>query len=278
MRREALIAAMLVCAILIPRSVLGKPATPPNYIYAEDGTYYYAAAITQRQRAAGVVAGDAVGYRFYGKNVSGEYVLASVSGGGQITGLVYCKNPCRVIRTSGGARFVNNGRLLVGSAFADAIRGKLINTNPELVRPRIKPVSIPSRPPYQGTVSAAGITKAPTGILIRATPNAPVYATADGVVEVAGPMQGYGNAVRIDHGAQIETVYGNLGKVIVTPASSVTKGQIIGYLGDELAGGRPELFYEVRITNKPVNPIPYLNSNDEEFKRFFQEWKDQDGR
>lgn len=254
-----------------------KPKPKPNYIYAENGTYYYEAAISRQQREAGYVAGDAVGYRYYGINASGEYVLARVVGNGAVTEFIYCKKPCRVIRTSSGNRFVNNSRLLVSSAFADAFRGRLRNTNPDLPKPRPKSaVSIPSRSPFDVSGTAAGIIKTANGIAIRSAANSPVYATADGLVEFVGQLAGYGGAIRLGHGGEIQTLYGNLGRMTVSPKATVTKGQVIGFVGAPTNGGNAELLYEIRVAGNAVDPMPYIGKDDAEWRALFQTWQSLD--
>jgi len=264
---------MALAVLTISGGTSGKTTVKPNFIYAENGTYFYAAALTRQQKEAGVIAGDALGYRYYGKNAAGEYVLVSVSGSGQVTGFFYCKNPCRVIRTSDGERFVNNIRLLVGSAFADAIRGMLRNTNPELLRSQIKPVSIPSRPPFEPGNKGLDLTRTASGVKIRIEEGAPVHATANGIVEFAGRIEGYGHAVRLGHGAGLQTFYGNLERISVSANANISKGQVIGFVASALNGAAPMLIYEVRIQNQPVDPRPYMVKDDAEFRRLFQAWQ-----
>ncbi len=172
----------------LPNGAVAKPAPKPNYIYTENGIYYYEAGISPQQREAGQVAGDAVGYRYYGTNANGEHVLARVWSNGAVAEFVYCKNPCRVIRTSGGERLVNNSRLLVNSVFVDAFRGRLRNTNPETQQRRAQTnVNIPARSPSD---LGEGVTRTVKGIAIRSASGAPVYATADGIVNFAGQLDG----------------------------------------------------------------------------------------
>lgn len=239
--------------------IYAKPASKPNFIYAENGVYYYEAAVSRNQSDAGQGAGDAVGYRYYGTNSQGEHILANVRSNGSVIQYVYCKNPCRVVRTSGGDRFVNNSRLVVYSAFSDAFRGRLRNTNPETISAK---VNIPSVPPVNRTFSADGIAKAGDSVSIRAAVGAPVYATADGVVEFAGEMAGNGNVVRIDHGRGIKTLYGRLNGKIVLPGTRVKRGQLIGIVAAPTTGNLPALLYGVIIDGKAVDPMPFLQPSD----------------
>lgn len=97
-----------------------------------------------------------------------------------------------------------------------------------------------------------------TGIDISAPTGTPVRATGDGVVEMAGLESGYGRQVVIDHGHGVKTTYGHLSAIGVLAGQSVTRGQIVGYVGRSGRATGPNLHYEVRINNVPVNPHKYL--------------------
>ncbi|HTX41024.1 MAG TPA: M23 family metallopeptidase [Acidobacteriaceae bacterium] len=97
-----------------------------------------------------------------------------------------------------------------------------------------------------------------TGVDIGASFGAPVRATADGVVATAGMATGYGREVILDHGNGIETLYAHLSGFAVTAGQEVQRGQVIGYVGLSGRTTGPNLHYEVRIHNTPVNPHKYL--------------------
>lgn len=97
-----------------------------------------------------------------------------------------------------------------------------------------------------------------TGLDIGAPNGAPVVATADGVVRSADMINGYGRAVIIDHGHGVATLFGHLSGFAVMTGQSVTRGQVIGYVGHSGRVTGPNLHYEVRIRNIPVNPHKYL--------------------
>ncbi|MGC2162549.1 MAG: M23 family metallopeptidase [Silvibacterium sp.] len=97
-----------------------------------------------------------------------------------------------------------------------------------------------------------------TGIDIGAAFGAAVRATADGIVLKAGFGNGYGREVLIDHGNSIETLYGHLSGFAVTAGERVRRGQVIGYVGSSGRSTGPNLHYEVRIHDTPVNPHKYL--------------------
>ena len=97
-----------------------------------------------------------------------------------------------------------------------------------------------------------------SGIDIGALYGQPIVAPAEGVVEFADLMGGYGRAVILDHGHGITTRYGHLKSFTVFPGQHVHRGDTIGYVGDSGRSTGPHLHYEVRINDVPVNPHKYL--------------------
>ncbi len=103
------------------------------------------------------------------------------------------------------------------------------------------------------------------GIDISANMGQAIRAPADGTVLMAGPANGYGREVMIDHGRGIHTIYGHLSGFAVTAGQDVRRGEIIGYVGSEGRSTGPHLHYEVRIHDTPVNPHKYLQQTMQEF-------------
>jgi murein DD-endopeptidase MepM/ murein hydrolase activator NlpD len=85
-----------------------------------------------------------------------------------------------------------------------------------------------------------------------------IIAPADGVVQFADIMNGYGRTVMIDHGNGISTLYGHLSGFAVSAGEDVHRGDTLGYVGQSGRSTGPHLHYEVRIFNTPVNPHKYL--------------------
>ena len=98
------------------------------------------------------------------------------------------------------------------------------------------------------------------GIDISASYGAPVRATADGEVTNAGMGTGYGREIVLNHGHDVLTLYGHLSSIAVIPGQHVTRGQVIGYVGQSGRSTGPHLHYEVRLHNVPVNPHKYLRT------------------
>lgn len=99
------------------------------------------------------------------------------------------------------------------------------------------------------------------GLDISAVSGTPIRATADGVVKSAQVENGYGREVTIDHGHGVETLYGHMSGFAVMAGQTVTRGEVIGYVGHSGRVSGPSgnhVHYEVRIRNTPVNPHKYL--------------------
>ena len=97
-----------------------------------------------------------------------------------------------------------------------------------------------------------------SGVDIEASYGTPVRAAADGDVSGAAMGAGYGRAVVLNHGHDVLTLYGHLSAIAVVPGQHVTRGQVIGYVGQSGRATGPHLHYEVRVHNVPVNPHKYL--------------------
>jgi murein DD-endopeptidase MepM/ murein hydrolase activator NlpD len=97
-----------------------------------------------------------------------------------------------------------------------------------------------------------------TGIDISAAYGSPVRASADGEVDSAEMANGYGREIILNHGHDVETLYGHLSAIAVIQGQHVSRGQVIGYVGQSGRATGPHLHYEVRVHNVPVNPHKYL--------------------
>jgi len=97
-----------------------------------------------------------------------------------------------------------------------------------------------------------------TGVDIDAPTGTPVRAAADGDVTRADIGSGYGREVVLDHGHDLLTLYGHLSAIAVVPGQHVTRGEVIGFVGQTGRATGPNLHYEVRVHHVPVNPYKYL--------------------
>jgi murein DD-endopeptidase MepM/ murein hydrolase activator NlpD len=70
---------------------------------------------------------------------------------------------------------------------------------------------------------------------------------------------GYGNLVVIDHGYGITTRYGHMSRIDVQVGQRVTRNKQIGAVGSTGRSTAPHCHYEVRLHDRPVNPLSYLS-------------------
>jgi murein DD-endopeptidase MepM/ murein hydrolase activator NlpD len=96
------------------------------------------------------------------------------------------------------------------------------------------------------------------GVDFGVATGASIRAAGDGVVVIAGPYGGYGNATVIDHGNALATLYGHQSAILVSPGDHVRRGQVIGRVGCSGYCTGPHLHFEVRVYGTPVDPLRYL--------------------
>jgi len=101
-----------------------------------------------------------------------------------------------------------------------------------------------------------------TGVDLSAKKGTPIYATGDGVVEVAGrgdeALSGYGIAVVINHGYGYKTLYGHMNDVKVRHGQKVKRGELLGHVGNTGLASGPHCHYEVWLNGKKINPVYYF--------------------
>ena len=81
-----------------------------------------------------------------------------------------------------------------------------------------------------------------------------VLACEDGTVISAGYMGGLGNCIVIDHGNNLQTVYGHLSEIKVKDGQKVVRGQYIGNVGSTGNSTGPHLHLGVKLKGRYVNP------------------------
>lgn len=101
-----------------------------------------------------------------------------------------------------------------------------------------------------------------TGIDIGAARGTPILAAADGVVVYSGDGGSYGNMVILRHKNGLYTVYGHASKLIARKGKYVKRGQKIALVGSTGASTGPHLHFEVKSTEKHVNPAIALKKTE----------------
>ncbi|MBY0450881.1 MAG: peptidoglycan DD-metalloendopeptidase family protein [Cyanobacteria bacterium] len=101
-----------------------------------------------------------------------------------------------------------------------------------------------------------------TGLDISRGSGTPIRAADGGDVIYAGWRGGYGKVVMINHGfkngTNLVTLYGHMSGWAVSGGQSVTKGQVVGYVGSTGLSTGPHLHFEIRENGSPVDPLKYL--------------------
>jgi murein DD-endopeptidase MepM/ murein hydrolase activator NlpD len=96
------------------------------------------------------------------------------------------------------------------------------------------------------------------GVDIATNRGEPVGASAAGLVEKAEWSGDLGNMVEIAHPSGYKTIYGHLEKILVRAGQRVKRGEHVGLVGATGRATGPHLHYEVRLGERPVNPLEYI--------------------
>ncbi len=112
--------------------------------------------------------------------------------------------------------------------------------------------------PYGYTRITGNSTLSHKGTDLQAPMGTPVYAMNRGLVRFTDYLRNYGNAVVIDHGLGLQTVYMHLSEISVTDGQTVEKGDLIGMSGDTGYVLDHHLHLTVRIWGVAVDPMKFL--------------------
>lgn len=101
-----------------------------------------------------------------------------------------------------------------------------------------------------------------TGMDFTANVGTDVYSTGDGIVEaVEVSGWGYGKSIVINHGYGYKTRYAHLSAFKVKQGQKVSRGELIGLVGNTGKSTGAHLHYEVEKGGVKVNPIHYYHSD-----------------
>jgi murein DD-endopeptidase MepM/ murein hydrolase activator NlpD len=98
--------------------------------------------------------------------------------------------------------------------------------------------------------------RAHRGVDYAAPRGTPIKAAGDGKVIFRGRKGGYGNAIIVQHGGNISTLYGHMSKYANSSrlGKRVSQGQTIGYVGSTGLATAAHLHYEYRLNGVHRNP------------------------
>lgn len=99
------------------------------------------------------------------------------------------------------------------------------------------------------------------GLDLASTERAPVPAANAGKVVFAGWLSIYGNAVILDHGYGLLSLYGHMSALDTKVGAMVSKGQRLGTSGSTGLAGGDHLHLEVFVQGKSVDPLEWLDEH-----------------
>lgn len=144
------------------------------------------------------------------------------------------------------------------SAEGDAVRAEVLQsarTSGKMVKPAIGSITSQFGMRFHPVL---GYSRFHAGTDFGAAYGSPIVAAETGVVIMAGWYGGYGNAVIIDHGGGLTSLYGHASRLNVSEGQAVRKGDAIAAVGSTGLSTGPHLHFEVRRNGEPVNPMAYL--------------------
>jgi murein DD-endopeptidase MepM/ murein hydrolase activator NlpD len=100
-----------------------------------------------------------------------------------------------------------------------------------------------------------------SGLDIDAPVGTEIYAAKAGVVELAEWVEGYGWLIVINHKDGTETYYAHMRyehPFAVEVSQAVSRGQLIGFVGDTGWSTAPHLHFEYRVDGIAIDPFPLL--------------------
>jgi murein DD-endopeptidase MepM/ murein hydrolase activator NlpD len=95
------------------------------------------------------------------------------------------------------------------------------------------------------------------GVDLASTAHAPIEAANNGIVAFAGPLGIYGNAVILDHGQGLFSLYGHMSGLQVKNGQEVKKGAVIGTSGMTGLAGGDHLHFSILVAGEFVNPTEW---------------------
>ncbi len=93
------------------------------------------------------------------------------------------------------------------------------------------------------------------GLTIEGRPSGLVVSPMGGVVRYAGYFKNYGEIIIVEHQKDYHSLIAGLARIDTVVGQSVAAGEPVGTLSKTSSdGGKPTLYYELRLNGAPVNP------------------------
>jgi murein DD-endopeptidase MepM/ murein hydrolase activator NlpD len=85
-----------------------------------------------------------------------------------------------------------------------------------------------------------------------------VLAVASGIVTWAGPREGYGNLIELNHGNGYVTRYAHAARTLVTVGDEVARGQAVAVVGSTGRSTGPHVHFEVLKDGRQIDPMAFV--------------------
>ena len=108
------------------------------------------------------------------------------------------------------------------------------------------------------THPTTGQWKFHNGVDLANNQGTPIYAARSGKVTVATYGGTYGYYVTINHGDGYSSLYAHMTHYVVSKGDTVSKGQVIGYMGSTGRSTGPHLHFSIFYNGSSVNPMNYI--------------------
>jgi len=99
------------------------------------------------------------------------------------------------------------------------------------------------------------------GIDIEAALGTNIRATAAGKVKMVTDSAQHGKTLILEHSQDMETLYGHLSEILVSPGDMISQGQVIGKVGKTGMVSGPLLYFEIREQGKAIDPLTRLKGD-----------------
>ena len=99
------------------------------------------------------------------------------------------------------------------------------------------------------------------GVDLASTERAAIEAANHGIVVFAGPLGIYGNAVILDHGLGLCSLYAHLSEIGVKPGQSVARGEAMGTSGSTGLASGDHLHFSILVGGEFVNPAEWWDAH-----------------
>ena len=177
--------------------------------------------------------------------------------------LMNMPNSDLIISTTRGLEIMTKELYVQSNSYDELI--ELIKNNDERLKsiPAILPIYVKDKKRFASGFGMRmhpiyGVVKMHTGIDITANAGSPIFATGNGVVELATFYADYGNCVIINHGFGYKTLYGHCKELLVKKGQKVFRSQKIATVGSTGLSIGNHVHYEVQVKGVHDDPAKYF--------------------